>query len=239
MIEDPQPELDKLAKSLNAVDYSRISESSCGKFALVVAPSAIHFYEWGASGWTQNDSRFGDWTPEDPYLVTTRDYTNDGTPEFLINFARKFPIGAVFGQVNCDWKWLPFQPQMGNEQRTVDALTWSDDYEELWGDDYDKNWTKMTSTYEWDPHYETFFAQDSSVGSGHVYNEPDTSETDSGGGVFTPSESIIRVECSLRDTGMSSNWQGTYYSWTYYNIWSNGTRTVAKTGQGYNPPTDC
>ena len=159
VVGDPQPELDKLAASLKAVDYSRISESSCGKFALIVAPEAVHFYEWRATGWAQNDSRFGDWTPSDAFLVTTRDYTDDGATEFLVNFARKSPIGAIFGQIDCEWQWLPFQPQMGNEQRTVDALTWSDDTKTLLGDDYDSNWTKLTSAFTWDSHYLAFYAQ--------------------------------------------------------------------------------
>jgi hypothetical protein len=61
----------------------------------------------------------------------------------------------------------------------------------------------------------------------------------SSGGVPAPSKTVIKVECSLRETGLSSSWQGTFYSWTYYNIWSNGTRTVVKIDQGYNPPSDC
>jgi len=61
-----------------------------------------------------------------------------------------------------------------------------------------------------------------------------------------PSQPVITQQrlatgfiCNLRETGMSSDWQGDYYSWTYYTIWNDGTRSVLKIGQGYNPPIDC
>ena len=50
---------------------------------------------------------------------------------------------------------------------------------------------------------------------------------------------LLGTECSLRYTGMSSSESGTYYSWTYYNSWSDGTKTATDTGQGYTPPGDC
>ena len=174
-IGDPVAELEKLAKQFAAVDYSRISESTCGKFSLVVAPSNIHFFEWTSNGWKQDDAQFGDWTPPDSYLVTTRDYTNDGTNEFLVNFASEAPIGAIFGQIDCKWQWLTFQGQMGPEQRTVDSLTWSDDSTQLTGIDYDEDWNKLDSSFNWDAHYKAFFGEATESRSSQVQVSADCS----------------------------------------------------------------
>ena len=172
-IGEPVAELDKLAKQLAAVDYSKISESSCGKFSLIVAPGEIHLYEWTEAGWSERSELFGDYKPNDPYLVTTRDYTNDGVNEFLVNSARKMPLGAIFGQVDCNWQWLPFQGQMGPEQSTVDGLQWSDDSLQLSGIDYDENWNKFNSTFTWDPHNKTFFSEPAeSDQDSEIYVEP-------------------------------------------------------------------
>ena len=169
----PQDELDSLAKSLNSVDYSRISESTCGKFSLIVIPGKVQFYEWKATGWTERSELFGQYSPGDPYLVTTRDYTNDGVNEFLVTSARKVPIGAIFGQIDCKWQWLTFQGQMGPEQTTIDGLTWSDDALQLSGIDYDENWSKFNSTFTWDPHNKTFFSEPAeSDQDSEIYVEP-------------------------------------------------------------------
>ena len=171
----PQDELDSLAKALDSVDYSRISESTCGKFSLIVIPGKVQFYSWAATGWTERSELFGEYSPGDPYLVTTRDYTNDGVNEFLVTSARKVPIGAIFGQIDCKWQWLTFQGQMGPEQTTVDGLTWSDDALQLSGIDYDENWNKLNSNFSWDPHYKTFFAEATETPSTQVEVSADCS----------------------------------------------------------------
>lgn len=50
---------------------------------------------------------------------------------------------------------------------------------------------------------------------------------------------VVDVVCDIRESGLSSSWYGQSYFWTYYNVWSDGSRTVAQMGQGYNPPLDC
>jgi hypothetical protein len=176
--ESAQVELDKLAQQSVAVDYSKISDSECGKFAIVVEPKDVRFYEWTPIGWQQDEAGFGDWKPDDTYLVTTNDYTNDGVNEFLLTFAREIPIGAIFGQIDCKWQWLPFQGQMGPEQRTVDGLKWSEDWTQLYGIDYDENWNKQEASFSWDPHYKVFMSSVSSdTSSDPDFNYDDQSVT--------------------------------------------------------------
>ena len=50
---------------------------------------------------------------------------------------------------------------------------------------------------------------------------------------------LSSVTCDIHETGMYSDVQGSYYSWTYWNNWSDGSRTVNNLGQGYDPPYDC
>lgn len=57
--------------------------------------------------------------------------------------------------------------------------------------------------------------------------------------VITQQRQIVGVVCDLRESGLSSSWHGQSYYWTYYNLWSDGSRSVIKMGQGYNPPSDC
>ena len=57
--------------------------------------------------------------------------------------------------------------------------------------------------------------------------------------VITQQRQIVDVICDLRESALSSSWYGQSYNWTYYYRWSDGTRTVAKMGSGYDPPYDC
>lgn len=57
--------------------------------------------------------------------------------------------------------------------------------------------------------------------------------------VITQQRQVVGIVCDLRESGLSSSWYGQSYYWTYYNVWSDGTRTVIKMGQGYDPPYDC
>jgi peptidoglycan hydrolase-like protein with peptidoglycan-binding domain len=57
--------------------------------------------------------------------------------------------------------------------------------------------------------------------------------------IITQQRQIIGITCDLRESGLSSSWDGQSYYWIYYNEWSDGTRSVLKMGQGYNPPYDC
>ena len=53
----------------------------------------------------------------------------------------------------------------------------------------------------------------------------------SGGG--NSGRTLISTTCTLSTTGLTSDWNGAQYSWTIWNIWSDGSRSVASMGSGY------
>ena len=159
VVSDPTLALKNLAKSLNALDYSRISDSSCGKFSLVVAPERIHFYKFEVGAWKQVDEEFGSWRPPASILVTTRDYTNDGSADFLISFGKAVPVGAIFGQIDCQWQWFDIQSETGTISKTIEGLGWSDEREVLTGTDYGSNGTSSSVILNYDMHNSSFFTE--------------------------------------------------------------------------------
>jgi hypothetical protein len=159
VVSDPTLALKNLANSLNALDYSRISDSSCGKFSLVVAPDRIHFYKFEVGTWKQVDEEFGSWRPPASFLVTTRDYTNDGSPDFLISFGKAVPVGAIFGQIDCQWQWFDIQSETGTISKTIEGLSWSEEREVLTGTDYDTNGATSSVALTYDMHNNSFFTE--------------------------------------------------------------------------------
>ena len=51
IVKDPQVELDALAFFGQAKDYSKIVETDCGKFALLVQSDRVSFYKWVNNIW--------------------------------------------------------------------------------------------------------------------------------------------------------------------------------------------
>lgn len=224
---DPKNDLETLAESLDAVDYSRISESDCGKFALVVQRTRIRFFEWENARWVDRSEMLGPDGEVDPFLVTTRDYTGDGVKEFLVsyNFEGRqggHQYGAIFMKTGCRWGWAKFI-DYGEEVETMDLLTYDDSTAELtaWGYGpagradvvlfFDSESNQFNSM--------TLSADDVGVGD---YDSNDLAE-------------VVAVEswCELRKSAMSSDWYGQRYNWTIYTRWSDGSRTVDRMGSGY------
>ena len=52
-------------------------------------------------------------------------------------------------------------------------------------------------------------------------------------GGSTNTKTVVSQYCDLRTTGLTSSWKGTQYSWTIYNQWSDGSKSVASSGFGY------
>ena len=137
---DPQIELDALAKSLNAVDYSRISKSQCGRFSLVVQKTRVQFFQWLNNTWENKSTFLGPDSETDPFLVTTRDYTRDGSYEFLVSYNKDgqqggHQFGGIFMQVDCEWQWAKFEGYYDTSE-LLDLLTYDETSRELtaWGD---------------------------------------------------------------------------------------------------------
>lgn len=137
---DPQLELDVLADSLQAVDYSRISQSKCGSFALVVQKTRVRFFEWKENSWQDASELLGVDREIDPYLVTTADYTGDSIYEFLVSYNKDgqqggHQFGGIFWQINCQWKWAKFK-EFYDTSEAMDLLAYDKSTKELtaWGD---------------------------------------------------------------------------------------------------------
>ena len=235
-------ELELLAKSTDAIDYSRISESKCGNFAIIVTQSESNLYQWINDEWritSYPSSEIGD-----PAIkVTTRDYTWDKVNDFLMTYQNGGPEGTEYGAIlhldNCRWKWAGFENSEGVHQ-SVKWLSYDDESETLSAFDLmpvdmgvpEDTRTDIYVRWEGDNVFALVYSMPDPVGAPASGSSTNHGHQKSG-------PTLLRTECSLRETGMSSSWSGTYYSWTYYNFWSNGTKTVAKTAQGYSPPADC
>lgn len=90
-------------------------------------------------------------------------------------------------------------------------------------------------------------------GSTYIFSDGNTEECNNGEWVIVaqgrsksnsnskPTKTVVRQWCETRTTGMTSSWWGESYSWTIWNEWSNGSRTVEKSGFGYskNLPSGC
>jgi hypothetical protein len=124
---DPQETLNALAKLENAVDQSRISESRCGKFSLIVERTRIRFFQWSNESWVERSNLLGPDGSDEPFMVTTRDYTGDSIPEFLISYRKAAPYGAIFAQNACTWGWSNFINLADEYSQVVNELQWSDE----------------------------------------------------------------------------------------------------------------
>jgi len=231
---DSQIELESLASKSNAIDFSRISKSKCGDFSLVVQETRISFYEWKNNSWIDRSELLGNDSDMDPFLVTTRDYTGDGIFEFLVSYNENgesggYEFGAIFMQVSCNWKWAKLR---GYDEITevMDYLAYEKSTNSLVALDYGPG-GRANVVLTFNSQLNEFEAMTLSADDVDVNSIPSPKQK--------PAKVLLRIECDLKATGMSSSWNGTYYFWRYYNIWSDRSRTVNKVGAGYNPPLDC
>ena len=68
-----------------------------------------------------------------------------------------------------------------------------------------------------------------------------TSPSGNGSGSTSTKRTLVNRTCDLKATAMSSSFSGQNYSWTIWNNWSDGSRTVASMGSGYanSVPNGC
>jgi len=67
------------------------------------------------------------------------------------------------------------------------------------------------------------------------WSNPTKSGGSSGG------KTLVSKTCTISTTGLTSDWYGAQYSWTIWNNWSDGSRSVASMGSGYSNqvPSGC
>jgi len=64
------------------------------------------------------------------------------------------------------------------------------------------------------------------------WSKPTKSGGSSGGG-SSGGKTLVSQNCTISTTGLTSDWYGAQYSWTIWNNWSDGSRSVASMGSGY------
>ena len=134
---DASAELRALAKAVGARDFSEISDSACGKFAMVLSDviidgfvkGGLFWYWWDGSQWVDKSEQLKGGIGDYHLRVYTRDYTNDGIKEFFVvakdserRSAKEF--GSFFGfgwspQSQCRWDWMVID----NGRETVTAIS--------------------------------------------------------------------------------------------------------------------
>ncbi len=134
---DATAELRVLGKAVGARDFSEISDSACGKFAMVLTDviidgfvrGGLFWYWWDGSQWVDKSEQLKGGIGDYHLRVYTRDYTNDGIKEFFVvakdserRSAKEF--GSFFGfgwspQSQCRWDWMAID----NGRETVTAIS--------------------------------------------------------------------------------------------------------------------
>jgi hypothetical protein len=142
---DPQVELERIAASATAKDYSIIAEAPCGRFAMVNGLDRTLFLSWNGNAWDEqswvmNDVAFLEGVSD---KVTTREYTSDGILDFLV-FWEAEPLGlprsvggilSMHGSATCDWTWRPIQDG-DSTNILLDGLYYDDQLQSLYGTGY-------------------------------------------------------------------------------------------------------
>lgn len=104
---DRTADLKTLSTALGGLDYSKVSASSCGEFAMVVTASGLRFFQWVAGTWAEQPSAIPAIGVAAPITVTSRDYTRDSTIDFLVRWNSADPQGSILllNTGTCAWDW--------------------------------------------------------------------------------------------------------------------------------------
>jgi hypothetical protein len=169
--------LETRVKRDKALDYSQLSISHSGVFALVIGESFtgetccpggdVRLLKWGSGAWSDVSARmpmlpmFDDGSPWPATSVTTYDYTQDGINDFLISYfdinRLNWSMGKILAIHRGEWQWLPFVPNSSTEVAdTVASLSYNG---VLSGRDYYSDGGSFTNTWRWDPSREIFESQ--------------------------------------------------------------------------------
>lgn len=130
---DPQLTFDVAVAFSGAKDWSKISDSSCGKFALQVFEDHISFFQFDGYDWVDKSELLGSDGPDTPLTVTSRDLNGDGVIEYLVKYRTpEYTYGSVFMQFNCVWEWANFVDGDSGYAQVI-GLTYNDDKAVLGG----------------------------------------------------------------------------------------------------------
>lgn len=210
----------QLAKSLGAVDQSRISTGSCGTFALIVQADRITFWEWNGTKWRDRSSLLGSEGQGPGDSVTSGDFTYDGVIDFLVGYneprAAHGDYGGVFAERDCNWSWVEIGAA-GSGQHEVDSLSYDAENHQLNAIDYKPEGGRghVVLRYDADNHFfEEVWVPDSTPANPAP---PPAAET----------KQIVGTRCRSQATGFAAGQGPGYEAYVniYTNVWSDGTTT--------------
>lgn len=123
---DRTADLRSLSTALGGVDYSKVSASSCGEFAMVVTAAGLRFFQWTAATWVEQPSAIPAIGVSAPFTVTSRDYTRDSIVDFLVRWNSADPQGSILllNTGTCAWDWADLF-NGGGTVKYLKALKWS------------------------------------------------------------------------------------------------------------------
>lgn len=175
--ESPKVAFSKLAKSMKAIDSSRISQGDCGTFGMLVTKSDLWFYEydWKFHQWVDKSYLLGEPLGNLPIRVTTRDYNWDSVNDFLVAYGDNVNVmssgreyGGIFayapyamGDFKCKWGWVDLVGGVGS-WKVMDWLMYDDSAGVIRAQDFHEGGgrTSGTLTYNMDDHYFSFTPDD-------------------------------------------------------------------------------
>jgi hypothetical protein len=103
-------------KSIDVVDASAISKSTCGVYAMLVTKGSLTFYDWDGKQWADISDQLKGGRGIDPLKVYSHDFTNDGILDFFVTYGdNQNKGGKLYGSFfafpwsgpdHCKWSWL-------------------------------------------------------------------------------------------------------------------------------------
>lgn len=159
---NPWNELELLAKRFKSLDYSRLSISHDGIFAVVLKNKrnfglwdvgTVTLWQWDGRVWTDvtatisnvpdssDPSMMEDKSSTGGRFVTTYDYTKDGVNDFLVSFDESamgynHPVGGILALIDGKWSWQEFMSYDGTLTTLMQELNYSTDRQIITARDY-------------------------------------------------------------------------------------------------------
>lgn len=183
---NPQNELDALARRVKAVDYSRLSISHDGIFAVILRDKVVGaiytvgtftLWRWDGKVWNDVSTSVIDRPIDIEYFeprsasgaktVTSYDFNEDGIIDYLVNFDEanrglNHDVGAILSNRGGTWHWEYVEFLDGNiDQASMSWYYWPEE-NRLSIRDYPPESMATDVTVNWNPEKERFVADPNS-----------------------------------------------------------------------------
>lgn len=219
---DAESALKALAGSHSSRFVTQISEDECGdQYAMLEVDDEARLVRWSGNSWDDETALLdiAEASAESPIdELRAADVTMDGTYEFLIRFAASETVmhsyGGIFGPHGCEWRWIPIF-DWGDEYRFIDAIG-IDEFGALTAEGFVESAGRKSVYLDYDSVSDMFT----------TYSDEQTYTPSAPPPVQAPKPYVVSTYCEVKPL-LQSNMQGTMWSVTIYNQWSDGSRTIA------------